>query len=129
MIILVGAAWFIVNMDIFSLSTPSHWRESDDWGTPAYHNRIYFEVAEWLAQALLAMLPNRWLVSLRITFAAALLIALIPLFGIFYNMFSSDMDWSDRLMLMIPVVLFTPLPLSLILSFARLRKGEKVFYA
>jgi hypothetical protein len=109
MIILVGAAWFIVNMDIFSLSTPSHWRESDDWGSPAYHRRIYFEVAEWLALALL--------------------IALIPLFGIFYDMFSSDMDWSDRLMLMIPVVLFTPLPLSLILSFARLRKGEKVFYA
>jgi hypothetical protein len=117
-------AWVTISLDISSLNTPSHWREGDDWGTPEFHHRIYLEIAEVTTLAVLAILPNRWLVFSPVTFVMALLIALTP----FYSIPGALTEWSDLLWLMPIMLLFSLLPLSLILSFWRRRKGEKIRY-
>jgi hypothetical protein len=99
-----------------------HWRDPapDDWGTPAFKLRTYLEIAELITLSVLAILPNRWLVFLRTVFAVSLLIALVP----FYQ-FGWPTDWEE---LFFDLLFLTLLPLSLILSFWRRRKGEKIGY-
>jgi hypothetical protein len=112
-----------IDFDISNLRESSHW-SGEDWGTPTYEHRIYLEIATLIALAVLAVLPNRWLVFSSVTFAIALLIALIP----FCQIFGSLTEWSDLLWMMPLMSLFALLPLSLILSFWRQRKGEKIGY-
>ena len=112
-----------IGFDISNLRDPSHW-SGEDWGTPTFEHRTYLEIATLIALVVLAVLPNRWLVFSPVTFAISLLIVLIP----FYRIFGSLTEWSD-LLWMIPLMsLFALLPLSLILSFVRQRKGAKVGY-
>ena len=131
-LILSYTAYIIISLDVSSLHAPNHWVDGENWGTPAFKHRIYLEIIGMLVIFLLAMLPNRWLVSSRIIFVVSLLIALIPigmlLFDAVSDTASEGMDLSD-LFSLIGIVISIPLPLSLILSFMRLQKGEKVFYA
>lgn len=120
----LGAACAITSLDISSLRMPSHWRESDDWGTPEYHHRIYLEIVILTMLAVFALLPNRWLVFRPWIFAISLLVALSPIF----ELMTSVTEWSDLIWVVLVVVMISPLPLCIILSFWWHRKGEKVGY-
>jgi hypothetical protein len=112
-----------IELDIADLhGNGGHWRDPapDDWGTPAFKLRTYLEIAELITLAVLAILPNRWLVFSRTVFAVSLLIALIP----FYQ-FGRPTEWQS---LIFDLLFLAPLPLSIILSFARYRKGENIGY-
>jgi hypothetical protein len=113
-----------IGFDISNLREPSHW-SGEEWGTPTFEHRTYLEIVTLIALVVLAVLPNRWLVFSPVTFAISLLIVLIP----FYQIFGSLTEWADLLWMVPLMSLFSLLPLSLILSFVRQRKGEKVGYA
>jgi hypothetical protein len=119
----LGVAWVKIGFDISNLRAPSHW-SGEDWGTPAFEHRTYLEIATLIALLVLAVLPNRWQVFSLATFTISLLIVLIP----FYQIFDSLTEWSDLLSMMPLMSLFATLPLSLIASFVRQRKGEKIGY-
>jgi len=120
----IGVAWVTISLDISSLNAPNHWREGDDWGTPAFNHRVYLQIAEVTALAVLALLPNRWLVFSPVTFVISLLVVLTP----FCSIFGALSEWSDLLSLIPIMLLLSLLPLCLILSFWRQRNGEKVGY-
>ena len=93
-------------------------------GTPGSFQGTYFEIAIMSALFVLAILPNRWLVFSPIAFVISLLISLIPFYPLLSSMrVLSDLSWMAPL-----IIFFGLLPLSLILSFWRRRKGEKVGY-
>lgn len=116
-----------VGLDITNLraTSPPMYRDApEDWGTPAFYHRTYLEIATLLALAVLSVLPNRWLVFSPMAFSISLLIALIPFYSIITSIAApSDLLWMTPLM-----SLFAMLPASLVLSFWRHRKGEKVNY-
>lgn|GEM_PF-3072387 len=112
-----------IELDIADLhGNGGHWRDPrpDDWGTSAFKLRTYLEIAELITLAVLAILPNRWLVFSRTVFAVSLLIALIP----FYQ-FGRLTEWQS---LLFDLLFLAPLPLCLILSFWQHQKGEKIRY-
>ena len=76
----LGIAWIGVPWDISELRGTSHsaYRDSGDMGTPAWYHRIYWEIFVICALVLIAVIPNRWLVSSRFAFWISLLITLIP---------------------------------------------------
>ena len=79
--------------------------------------------------AVLSLIPNRWIVFSRISFVIFLLLALFP-FGIFLHISAyRDLDFGSVAAMIIGVLLFAPLPLSLVLSRMRLRRGNKFTYA
>lgn len=111
-----------IELDVFSLQgSQSAYRDApEDWGTPVFKHRTYLEIAELTTLVVLAVLPNRWLVFSKVSFTVSLLVALIP----FYPAMGWLTQWSD-----LPFMAFlVPLPLSLVLSFWRQRKGEKIGY-
>ena len=127
-----GVAYVVINVELYNLWVPDQRDEGNgqEWGTPAYIHWIYLQIIGMFVLFLLAVLPNRWLVSSRIIFVVSLLIALIPLCGaIIANIYLLVAKWSMESELMILAILSAIWPLSLILSFIRLRKGEKIFYA
>ena len=114
------AAWVGIDLDASILRGGySSYRD------PAPDNlTLILEIAGLTALALLALLPNRWLVFRPWLFVPSLLIALIP----FCKILDSPIERSDLLWMMSLMFLFAMLPLSLILSFWRQRKGEGVGY-
>ena len=79
--------------------------------------------------AVLSLIPNRWLVFSRISFVIFLLLTLFP-FNIFLHISAyRDLDFGSVAAMIIGVMLFAPLPLSLVLSRMRLRRGNKFTYA
>ena len=80
--------------------------------------------------AVLSLIPNRWLVFSSASFFIFLLLTLFP-FHVFFplSVFSGVDIGSIAAGLMMSFSLFTPLPLSLIFSWMRFRKGEKFTYA
>ncbi len=79
--------------------------------------------------AVLSLIPNRWLVFSRISFVIFLLLTLFP-FGIFLHISAyRDLDFGSVAAMIIAVFLFAQLPLSLVLSRMRLRRGNKFTYA
>jgi hypothetical protein len=80
--------------------------------------------------AVLSLLPNRWLVSSRISFVLFLLIALFP-FHVYFSVSAfRRVDFGlAALGIIFSLGLFGPLPLSLILSHIRFRRGETFLYA
>src|ERR1035438_176066 len=81
-LIWLGSAWFVLNFHVRDLRSPSppYYRDAPvDWGTPAYLHRTCFHIAETALLTLLALVPNRILVSSRIAFGISLAAALIPL--------------------------------------------------
>src|SRR3954470_17011155 len=82
----LGSGYFVLIFDVRDLraTSPPHNRETpQDWGTPAYFHRTYFRIGEAAVLAILALTPNRMLVSSRIVFAISLAAALIPLHRLF----------------------------------------------
>jgi hypothetical protein len=82
---------------------------------------------------LLALIPNRLLVSSPIGFGAAFVVALIPLARVLYSSTLpfrgvGEIILSGFVLVMI-LGMFSPLPLSLLLSFLRRQKGETISYA
>jgi hypothetical protein len=129
MVIWLGIAWTFIGIDVLNLratSQPMYRDAPQDWGAPAFKHRTYLEIAELAMMAVLAVLPNRWLVFSPVTFALSLLIALSPFF---YLIISSIREWSDLIFVALLIPLCGPLPLSITLSFLRHRQGEKIFYA
>jgi len=83
----------------------------------------FLEIAILSAYFVLVILPNRWLVFSPDAFVISLLVALIPLF-----LLLGSMGWSNLSVVAPLIVYFGLLPSSLVLSFWRRRKGEKIGY-
>ena len=125
-IIWIGIAWFKISLDIMILHLSSPPRESP--------TQIYLEIFVLSVIALLAVVPNRWLVFSRIAFGISLVIALFPLGVNLIHDWRSDpfmamRNYLDPEALVFLAFIFCPLPFALSLSFWRRRKGEKVAYA
>ena len=104
-----------------------------DGATAAYYIQMYSEMFMFLVVALLAVVPNRWLVFSRVVFALSLIIAILPfcvLMVINWNSdpFGSNWDFLEPGNLIFLVSIFGPLPLAITLSFLRRRRGEDVGY-
>jgi hypothetical protein len=131
----LGGAWVKINLDVSGLratSQPMYRDAPQDWGTAAYYHRTYSEIVVICLLLLLALIPNRWLVSSRFVFWVSMLIALTPILVVVANSFSiHDLSsWLDAFIALVLMSLFFGfLPLSLIFSFWRHRRGEKVTYA
>lgn len=104
-----------------------------DWGTTAYFHRSYFRILVLSVLALFSMAPNRWFVFSPIVLCIAILIALFPLGFALVQTFSEPFNTISVVFspanLIFMLIVFGPLPLSLIFSFCRLRRGETVGYA
>ena len=132
----LGMAWFVLNRDVRDMraSSPPQYRDAPrDWGTPEYFRRTYFRIAETAILLLLALTPNRLLVSSRAGFGVAFVVALIPLARV---LFSSELPFRGvgeiiltGFGLVMILGMFSPLPLSLLFSFLRRQKGETISYA
>ena len=80
--------------------------------------------------AVVSLIPNRWLVFSRISFVIFLLLTLSPFREFFHVSAYKDVDWGLVMGgTFMAIFLFGPLPLSLVLSRVRLRRGEKFTYA
>jgi hypothetical protein len=102
---------------------------------------LYAEICGILVVALVAVIPNRWLVSSPYVFTASLVIAVVPMFFAIYH-WVADITFirafshpilmaffSLAFMIIDMVIVYIPLPLSLIASFWRGRMGQQVTYA
>jgi hypothetical protein len=114
-----------------------------DWQEVVNHigplNKLLLSV--YLVVTLVALVPNRWLVSLPIAFIASFLIAITPWCYAIHNvaivMASAaesphpilGISISFAVLIIYSVIIFLPLPCSLLFSFRRARKGEQVTYA
>jgi hypothetical protein len=80
--------------------------------------------------AILSLIPNRWLVFSRITFVVSLLLTLFP-FQVFFHVSAfKGVDLGLVLPgILMAILLFIPLPLSLVLSRMRFQRGERFTYA
>jgi hypothetical protein len=80
--------------------------------------------------AVLSLIPNRWLVFSRAFFVAVVLLTLFPFRVFFHSSAYKGTDWglvaAGTLM---ACILFVPLPLSLVLSRIRFRRGDRFTYA
>jgi hypothetical protein len=91
------------------------------------HNRIF--LVQNTIQAFLSIIPNRWLVFSRSSFSFFLILTLLPL-DIFLPADFMHVDIFTLMAgLLVAVVMFAPLPLSLIFSRIRFCRGEKLMYA
>jgi hypothetical protein len=130
----LGVAWVTIGLDVSDLrakSQPMYRDAPQDWGTPAYYHRTYLQIFVICVLVVLAVLPNRWFVSSRPAFGISLFVSFAPLWGMIVG--SDISHFSDLIWLVILVALtslyFSFLPLSLIFSFWRHKKGQKVTYA
>ena len=78
--------------------------------------------------AVLSMIPNRWLVFSRTSFVIFLLLTLFPFRVFFHTSDYRDLDLGSVIAMIIGVLFFAPLPLSLVLSRMRFRRGDKFNY-
>ena len=130
----IAVAWFMVGLDICELQAATPSRDVEDWGTPAYYHWLYASIAIVSLLAILAVVPNRWLVLSRAIFVPSVVVALLPLcFSLFlicgeFDIFSDQ--FAETLLVWTAMILLSaPWPLSLILSRMRFRKGEQFTYA
>ena len=130
----IGAAWFLIGLDIYLLHATSPPRDAQDWGTPAYYHRLYFNIAIVSLAAVLVLMPNRWLVFSRVVYSPSLIVALLPLglsllfisedFSLIFSDFFGTFFWW-----VVMILLSAPWPLSLIFSRMRFRRGAVFTYA
>jgi hypothetical protein len=85
--------------------------------------------AQIVGIAVLSLIPNRWLVFSRISFAAFLLFALFPFNFLFDISVYRNLDLPSVIAIFIVVFFLAPLPLSLVLSRMRFRRGDKFIFA
>lgn len=133
-VVWLSTAWLVFSFDFQDLrasSAPQYRDAPVDWGTPAYVHRTYFRIAEVALLSLLALMPNGILTSSRTAFAISLALALVP-FRIFFATQFSFRGIGELLLAGFAVAgmlgMLTPLPLSIIFSFVRRRRGETVRY-
>jgi hypothetical protein len=80
--------------------------------------------------AVLALIPNRWLVFSRISFVVFLLLTLFPFRGFFRVAPYRGVDPGLVAMgTLVASLFYVPLPLSLVLSRIRFRRGDKFTFA
>lgn len=120
--------------DLATLDSPDRPRDIPvrDWNNPAYFYRICLGILVLFVIALVALVPNRWLVSSRKIFGAALAVALIPPCTVFIQSCRDEPFITLRDCLVgapLIAVFFAPLPMSIVLSFWRKQRGEKIKYA
>jgi len=83
-----------------------------------------------LRLAVLSVIPNGWLVFSRISFVIFLLLTLFPFRVLFHISAYRDVDWAVLMVgIFVEFFVFAPLPLSLVLSRMRLRRGDKFTFA
>jgi hypothetical protein len=121
-VIWLVAARAAISLDIYTLHGGTSEYRGLDTSFPD-NASVIKDIAEWALLALLAILPNRWLVVSLVVFAISLMIALIP--SCLILGWDTD-NWMGDLFILLPI--YAPLPLSLVLSFLRFRKGENVRY-
>lgn len=93
------------------------------WGT----NPI--GAAQTVGLAILSVVPNRWCVFSRTSFAISLLLAFFP-FRVLFSFAHKGAPWGMVAGgVLVGCILFLPLPVSFVLSRARLQRGEKFVYA
>jgi hypothetical protein len=87
-------------------------------------------VDAWVVgMAVLSLVPNRWLVSSRISFVIVLLPSLFP-FRVFFDISSyRGLDLPTVITMFIVLFFSAPLPLSLVLSRIRFQRGDRFTYA
>lgn len=86
--------------------------------------------AQVIAVAILCTVPNRWLVWFDVIFVLSLLVALFPLRAVIDISSWNGMGTREIAGVILALAfLFAPLPISLILSRIRLRRGQKFMYA
>jgi|ERR1035438_4039330 hypothetical protein len=79
---------------------------------------------------VLSLVPNRWLVFSRTSFVVFLLLTLFPFHVYFHVSAFKDVDWGLAAVgSFVGLIVFGPLPLSLILSRMRFQRGDKFMYA
>ena len=94
------------------------------WGESSFNDVLT------IVMAILSLLPNRWLVFSRVSFVLFLLIALFPLAAFIWASIFRHLGIGSVAIVMIALAcLFGPLPLSLILSRMRFRRGENFWFA
>jgi len=86
--------------------------------------------AQLIVLAVLSVIPNRWLVFSRIFFTTFLLLTLFP-FRVFFHISAyKDVDLASLIAgIFVGLFVFASLPLSLVLSRIRLRRGDKFTFA
>jgi hypothetical protein len=99
-----------------------------------YHHTIYDihdigYIFENVILAVLSLVPNRWLVSSKVALGISSLAALIPVCTLFLadNLFFSGIG--DLFILAVVLGFLLPLPLSILFSYLRFRRGEKFTFA
>ena len=129
----IAVAWFMIGYCYYDLHSATPPRDAPlDWGTPAYRYRMYLRIAAVAAVALLVAIPNRWLVFSRLLFSIALIVSLSPfLFALvlIIETLSPGGDFMGAYLLFFMLLLSALWPVSLCLSFWRVRKGERFLYA
>jgi hypothetical protein len=79
--------------------------------------------------AVLSLIPNRWLVFTRFTFAVFLLLSLFP-FRVFFHLYAyKGLGTESVVGVTVGSLFFAPLPLSLVLSRIRFLRGDKFTFA
>jgi hypothetical protein len=79
--------------------------------------------------AVLSLIPNRWLVFTRFTFAVFLLLSLFP-FRVFLHLYAyKGFGTISAVGMIVGFLFFAPLPLSLVLSRIRFLRGDKITFA
>jgi hypothetical protein len=80
--------------------------------------------------AVLALIPNRWLVFSRISFAISLLLTLFPFHDLLRaSVYRGVGPGIAGVGILVATLLYAPLPLSLVLSRMRLQKGDRFAFA
>jgi hypothetical protein len=84
---------------------------------------------ELIALALLSLIPNRWVVFSRTSFATFLLLTLFPLNMFLHISAYRHLDLESVTAMIVVIFFFAPLPVSLVLSRMRLQRGDRFTYA
>jgi hypothetical protein len=117
----LGVSWVFVQLDLSDLlspTRPTHRDTPEDWGTSAYYFEGYTRVALTIIILCLSMIPNRWVVGSRWSFALAILFA-----------YSLCFEMRDVSAFLFGILFYAPLPISLICSRIRFNRGERFTYA
>ena len=98
------------------------------WPVSGYFPQSHFSHLEVGMSLIIALVPNRWLVSSKIAFYIFLAISLIPFHTVFHLGIPQEV-LSSLFVGAFNALFLAPLPVSLIASFIRRQNGELVTYA
>jgi hypothetical protein len=102
------------------------WFPSDSSSSLGINRFADFEL---IALAVLSLIPNRWVVFSRTSFATFLLLTLFPLNMFLHISAYRHLDLESVTAMIVVIFFFAPLPVSLVLSRMRLQRGDRFTYA